>query len=163
MAATIVRDDAEAVLREEKHLAVPSIGAQRPAVRERYDRAFAPLLVVDLGAILGFNCAHVSAPFDDGFGESDWFLPRFPVWTDCRPGDGVHRATRAVGALVKTPRNVNNSHPAERWRLCGPLPPSLSAPTVLCKDTGTAPPPLHNSRTPFPGLWLTSGATSAAR
>src|SRR5262245_50429528 len=74
MAATIVRDDAEAVLREEKHLAVPSVGAQRPPVRERYDRAFAPVLVVDLGAILGFNCAHVSAPFDDGFGESAWFL-----------------------------------------------------------------------------------------
>ena len=35
MAAPIVRDDAEAVLREEKHLTVPSVGAQRPAVRTR--------------------------------------------------------------------------------------------------------------------------------
>jgi len=34
-------------------LAVPSVGAQRPTVRERYDRAFAPVLVVDFGAVLG--------------------------------------------------------------------------------------------------------------
>ncbi len=52
MAATVVRDHAEAVLREEQHLAVPSVGAQRPAVRERDDRAFAPVLVVDFGAVL---------------------------------------------------------------------------------------------------------------
>ena len=53
MATTVVCDHAEAVLREEKHLAVPSVGAQRPAVRERYDRAFAPVLVVDFRAVLG--------------------------------------------------------------------------------------------------------------
>jgi hypothetical protein len=32
MAAPIVRDCAEAVLREEQHLAVPHVGVQRPAV-----------------------------------------------------------------------------------------------------------------------------------
>jgi hypothetical protein len=53
MATTVVRDRAEAVLHEEKHLAVPSVGAQRPTVRERYDRAFAPVLVVDFGPVLG--------------------------------------------------------------------------------------------------------------
>jgi hypothetical protein len=53
MATTVVRDHAEAILREEKHLTVPSVGAQRPTVRERYDRAFAPVLVVDFGAVLG--------------------------------------------------------------------------------------------------------------
>src|SRR5262245_4010445 len=44
--SAIMRNYAEAVLREEKHLAVPSVGAQRPAVRERYDWAFTPVLVV---------------------------------------------------------------------------------------------------------------------
>jgi hypothetical protein len=48
-----VRDHAEAVLHKEKHLAVPSVRAQRPTMRERYDRAFAPVLVVDFGAVLG--------------------------------------------------------------------------------------------------------------
>src|SRR5262245_13654461 len=28
---------------------------------------------------------------------------------------------RAVGALVNTSQNVNDRHPAERWRLCMPL------------------------------------------
>ena len=57
VSATVVCDHAEAVLREEKHLAVPSVGAQRPTVRERYDRAFAPVLVVDFGAVLGGDSA----------------------------------------------------------------------------------------------------------
>ena len=47
MATPVVRHYAEAVLREEKHLAIPSVRAQRPAVRECYDRAHAPLLAVD--------------------------------------------------------------------------------------------------------------------
>jgi hypothetical protein len=58
MAATVVRNHAEAVLREEQQLAVPSVGVQRPAVRERYDRAFSPVLVVDLGAVLRRDHAH---------------------------------------------------------------------------------------------------------
>jgi hypothetical protein len=60
MATTIVRNHAEPVLRKEKHLTVPSVGAQRPTVRERYDRAFAPVLVVDFGAVLGGDraCTH---------------------------------------------------------------------------------------------------------
>jgi hypothetical protein len=59
MAAPVVRDRAEAVLREEHHLAVPRVGAQRPAVRERDDRACAPVLVVDFRAIFGGDRAHV--------------------------------------------------------------------------------------------------------
>jgi serine/threonine protein kinase len=50
-----VRDHTEPVLRKEKHLTIPSIGVQRPTVRERYDGAFAPILVVDFGAVLGGN------------------------------------------------------------------------------------------------------------
>src|SRR5262249_59914338 len=41
MATTIVCDDPEALLREEKHLAVPGIGAQWPSVRDRDDRPLA--------------------------------------------------------------------------------------------------------------------------
>jgi hypothetical protein len=48
-----VRDHAEAVVHEEKHLAVPSVGAQRPTVRECYNWTFAPVLVVDFSAVLG--------------------------------------------------------------------------------------------------------------
>ena len=53
MATSVMCNYAEAVLRKEKHLAVPSVGAQGPAVRERDDRAFAPVLIVDLRAIFG--------------------------------------------------------------------------------------------------------------
>jgi hypothetical protein len=60
MATTIVRNHAEPVLGKEKHLTVPGVGAQRPTVRERYDRAFAPVLVVNFGSVLGGNraCTH---------------------------------------------------------------------------------------------------------
>ena len=58
MATPVVRDHAEAVLGEEQHLAVPGVGVQRPAVRERDDRALAPVLVVDLGAVLRRDGAH---------------------------------------------------------------------------------------------------------
>jgi hypothetical protein len=53
MATTVVRDHTEPILRKEKHLTVPSIGVQRPTMRKRYDRAFAPIFVVDFGAVLG--------------------------------------------------------------------------------------------------------------
>src|SRR4030095_16572069 len=63
MTATIVRDDAEALLREEEHLAVSRVGAQRPAVRERYDRAFAPVLVVDPRPVFARYRIHVVPSF----------------------------------------------------------------------------------------------------
>jgi hypothetical protein len=53
MSTTVVCDHAEAVVYEKKHLAVPSVGAQRPTVRECYDWTFAPVLVVDFGPVLG--------------------------------------------------------------------------------------------------------------
>jgi hypothetical protein len=58
MPATVVGDHAEAVLREEQHLAVPSGDAQGPAMRERYGRAFAPVRVVDLRPVFGRDCTH---------------------------------------------------------------------------------------------------------
>jgi hypothetical protein len=52
MSTTVVRDHAEAVLHEEKHLAVPSVRVQGLAMRECYDWAFALVLVIDFRAIL---------------------------------------------------------------------------------------------------------------
>ena len=59
MPATVKRNTAIAVLDEKEHLAVPCIGVERPAVRERYGWSLAPVLVVDRGAIFHRNCAHV--------------------------------------------------------------------------------------------------------
>src|SRR5436189_5972507 len=58
MTATVVRDDAEALLREEEHLAVPSIRAQGPAMRERYDRTLTPIFVINLCSVFGSDRAH---------------------------------------------------------------------------------------------------------
>src|SRR5216684_2776704 len=63
MTAPVMRDRAEAVLRQEQHLAVPCVRAQRPAVRERDDRALTPVLVVDFRAVSGGDRAHVCTPF----------------------------------------------------------------------------------------------------
>src|SRR5712691_8295308 len=32
--------------------------------------------------------------------------PGFPIWTDCRPGDGAHRAARPVGQLATLPNTA---------------------------------------------------------
>ncbi|MND79250.1 hypothetical protein D3C80_709810 [compost metagenome] len=69
MAAAIVRHDAEAALGEEKHLAVPGIGIQRPAVREGDDRASPPVFIVDFCAVLGGDRAHCLLSVIDGGGE----------------------------------------------------------------------------------------------
>src|SRR5262245_814282 len=53
VASPVMCDCAEAVLHEKQHLAVPCIGVQRPAVGEGDDGTLAPVLVVDLGAVLG--------------------------------------------------------------------------------------------------------------
>src|SRR5262249_13722630 len=59
MAAPVVRNHTEPVLREKKHLAVPGIRIQRPAMRKRYDRAIDPVFVVDRRTIFNCNSAHV--------------------------------------------------------------------------------------------------------
>jgi len=46
------------------------------------------------------------------------FQPGFPIWTDCRPHDGVHGAARPVGQLVNTSQHVNGSHFGDPWGLC---------------------------------------------
>jgi hypothetical protein len=62
MSTPVMCNYAEAVLREEKHLAVPSVGAQRPAMGERYDRAFAPVFVVDFRTVFCCDPAHKIFP-----------------------------------------------------------------------------------------------------
>src|SRR5215510_10718651 len=61
MATSVMRNCAEAVLRKEKHLAVPRIGAQGPAVREGDDRALPPVLIVDLRSIFCGDVWHESS------------------------------------------------------------------------------------------------------
>src|SRR6476646_5951110 len=61
MAAPVVGYDAIALLEEEKHLRVPIIGRQRPAVAEHDGLTFAPVLVEDLNAVFGGDRGHVIA------------------------------------------------------------------------------------------------------
>ncbi len=67
MAAPVVGDAAKAVRCQVEHLRLPCVRAQRPAVAEADDRAGAPVLVVDLRAVLGGEGAHGS-PFGVGGG-----------------------------------------------------------------------------------------------
>src|ERR1700676_1416135 len=60
VAATVMGDDAIAVMEEEQHLRVPVIGRQRPAMAEHDGLTFTPVLVEDLNAVLGCNRAHVT-------------------------------------------------------------------------------------------------------
>src|SRR5260370_28135503 len=99
MATSVVRNHAEAVLREEKHLAVPSVGAQRPAVRERYGRALAPVLVVDFGAVLGGDRAHCPRSFARVRGERTCF---WVVWAETAAANPT--ATVVIGPPNRTLR-----------------------------------------------------------
>src|SRR5438132_13683912 len=60
MATAVVCNYAESVLGEVQHLAIPCIGTQRPSMRKRYDRALAPVFVVDCRAIFYRNRAHMN-------------------------------------------------------------------------------------------------------
>src|SRR3954467_6440437 len=58
MATPIVCDHAEPALREEEHLAIPGVRAERPSVREGDYRALAPVLVIDLRSVASRDCRH---------------------------------------------------------------------------------------------------------
>src|SRR5215469_2309068 len=60
MPAPIMRHRAKTILGQKQHLSVPCIGIERPAVRKRDDRTFAPVFVVDCRAIFYRNCAHMN-------------------------------------------------------------------------------------------------------
>jgi hypothetical protein len=51
--STVMGDDPVAVLQEEKHLVVPVVTGQRPALAENDQLAGAPILVEDLHAVAG--------------------------------------------------------------------------------------------------------------
>ena len=58
MAASVVSDDAIAVLEEEQHLRVPIIGRQGPTMTEDNRLSFAPVFEVDFRAVFGGNRVH---------------------------------------------------------------------------------------------------------
>src|SRR5256885_8493954 len=58
MAASVVSDDAIAVLEEEQHLRVPIIRRQRPTMTEDNRLSFAPVFEVDFRAVFGGNPVH---------------------------------------------------------------------------------------------------------
>jgi hypothetical protein len=62
VAAPVMCDDAEAVTLEEKHLCIPVIGRKRLAMAEDNRLTRAPVLVVDLCAVLGGDRAHPVDP-----------------------------------------------------------------------------------------------------
>ena len=61
VAATVVGDDAVAVVGEEEHLVLPVVAVQGPAMREYYDGAgfVAPIFVVYLGLVFEGEDRHV--------------------------------------------------------------------------------------------------------
>src|SRR5215469_1283549 len=58
MAAPINRDAAKPALHKKQHLTIPGVGVKGPTVRECYDWASAPVLVVDLRPVFCGNGAH---------------------------------------------------------------------------------------------------------
>jgi len=58
VASTIVGDDATPFLPQKQHFRVPSIGTQRPPVRERDHRPRSPVLVGDSGSIFRSKRVH---------------------------------------------------------------------------------------------------------
>jgi len=62
VAAPVVGDDPVSLRQEEHHLVVPVVGAERPAVVEDDRLAGAPILVVNFGAVFGFDGRHDRTP-----------------------------------------------------------------------------------------------------
>src|SRR5215831_17877602 len=62
MATSVMCNDAESVLRKEKHLAIPCVGIQGPAMGECDDRTFAPVLIVNLRSIFCRDVWHGIPP-----------------------------------------------------------------------------------------------------
>jgi hypothetical protein len=63
VAAPVHCNAAITILREKQLLAVPSVGVQRPTVRERYGWPLAPVLVVNLYTVLSCYRAYILAPY----------------------------------------------------------------------------------------------------
>src|SRR3546814_767398 len=63
VAAPVMGDDAETAMEEEQHLRVPIIGRKRPAMAEHDGLTRTPVLVENLGAVLGCDRRHTPDPF----------------------------------------------------------------------------------------------------
>src|SRR5437667_9788465 len=63
MAAPVMGYDAIAVLEEERHLRVPIIGRERPAVAEHDRLTYPPILVVNLSPVFRRNGVHETFSF----------------------------------------------------------------------------------------------------
>src|SRR5690606_19824544 len=63
--ASVMGDDAIALVKKEQHLIVPIVCTQRPAVMKHNGLPIfrPPILVEDAGAILGGHCRHVRIPW----------------------------------------------------------------------------------------------------
>ena len=83
MAAPVMRDHAIALVKEEQHLVVPVVGAQRPAVMEddRLGVPRAPVLVEDGGSVGGGNVTHGVSPCSgrEGWGPERLYHRPRPV------------------------------------------------------------------------------------
>jgi hypothetical protein len=66
MATTVVGDYPITLRQEKHHLIVPVVGAEWPAVVENDRLSLAPILVKNLGAVLGDDRAHVISRFAGG-------------------------------------------------------------------------------------------------
>src|SRR5437764_10723693 len=69
MSAPISRNDAETFAEEKKHLRVPIVGRQRPAVAEDDGLSFAPVLIIDIDVSPVFfsdrDVRHMYFPFSN--------------------------------------------------------------------------------------------------
>src|SRR5262245_12973631 len=63
MPAPIMGNHAKALAHEEKHLRVPIVRAERPAVTEDNGLALAPILEINFRPIISANAVHFAPPF----------------------------------------------------------------------------------------------------
>src|SRR6266568_2558933 len=63
VAAAVMGDAAVAAGNQKEHLVFPGVRAQRPAMTEDHGLSAAPVLVIDLRAVLGSDCGHGGSPY----------------------------------------------------------------------------------------------------
>src|SRR6266481_2252787 len=81
VAAPVVGDHAEALAEEEQHLRVPIVGREGPAMAENDRLPCAPILIENLGAVLGGDRAHGrSFPMVGGGRERPYYFGDVTDW-----------------------------------------------------------------------------------
>src|SRR5216683_841402 len=71
VAAAVMGDGAIAVRREKEHLVFKRVSAERPSVTEDNRLSAAPVLIVDLGAVLGCKGRHDIPPLGVSVGAEN--------------------------------------------------------------------------------------------